>query len=79
MRKGSKSSVVTVLVRDSNQSSITPDSEKVSYIIDGGHLLHQVVWRRPATFKQVCEQYSNYIVTHYGSAKIVFDKRRGTL
>lgn len=73
MRKGSKSSMVTVLVRDSNQSSITPDSEKVSYIIDGGHLLHRVVWRRPATFKQICEQYTNYIITHYGSATVVFD------
>ncbi|KAG8185827.1 hypothetical protein JTE90_024804 [Oedothorax gibbosus] len=34
MRKGSKSSMVTVLFPDSNETSIIPNSEKVSYIID---------------------------------------------
>ncbi|KAG8172734.1 hypothetical protein JTE90_022884 [Oedothorax gibbosus] len=73
MRKGSKSSMVTVLFPDSNETSIIKNSEKVSYIIDGGHLLHRVVWRRPATFKQICEQYSNYVTSHYGPATVVFD------
>ncbi|KAG8181016.1 hypothetical protein JTE90_024764 [Oedothorax gibbosus] len=65
--------MVTVLFPDSNETSINPNSEKVSYIIDGGHLLHRVVWRRPATFKQICEQYTNYIISHYGPATAIFD------
>lgn len=73
IRKGSKSSMVTVLVPKSNESSINTDSDKVSYIIDGGHLLHRVVWRRPATFRQICEQYADYIIVHYGPATVVFD------
>lgn len=73
MRKGKKSSMVTVLVSDSKESSNIDDPVKVSYIIDGGHLLHRVVWQQPATFKQICEQYSDYVCTHYGKATVVFD------
>lgn len=65
--------MVTILVPDSNKSSITPHSEKVSYILDGAHLLHHVVWRRPVTFRQICEQYTDYIITLYGQATVVFD------
>lgn len=73
MRKGSKSSMVSVLEPEANESSITSDSEEVPYIIDGGHLLHRVVWRRPATYRQICEQYTSYIITHYGQGTVVFD------
>lgn len=71
--KGIKSSMVKVLVPDSNELSIPPESDKVSYIIDGGHLLHRMVWQRPATFRQICEQYTDYIIVHYGQATVVFD------
>jgi len=73
MRKGSKSSMVKVLVPETNEASITSNSEEESYFIDGGHLLHRMVWRRPATYRQICEQYTGYVLTHYGQATIVFD------
>src|SRR5277367_409196 len=44
------------------------------YVVDGGHLLHQVVWPKPATYGQVCSAYVSFVVTHYGSGTtVVFD------
>ncbi|KAB0797138.1 hypothetical protein PPYR_08132 [Photinus pyralis] len=51
-----------------NPNSIT------HYVIDGGHLLHKVVWQNPAIFSDVFSQYYNYIKYHYGqSVTVVFD------
>lgn len=73
MRKGTKSSMVSVLVPRASESPITSDPGHVSYVIDGGNLLHSVVWQRPATFKQICQQYTSYVIAHFGKATIVFD------
>ena len=58
LRKGNKSSIVTVLDGLAPSGS-HPPSEAV-YTIDGGHLLHRVVWQQPATYGQICEQYKQY-------------------
>lgn len=51
-----------------NPASIT------HYVIDGGHLLHKVVWQSPAIFSDLFSQYHNYIKYHYGqSVTVVFD------
>ena len=71
LRKGNKSSIVTVLdglAPSGNQ----PPSEAV-YTIDGGHLLHRVVWQQPATYGQICEQYKQYMKKRYGCVRVVFD------
>ena len=53
-------------------SGCQPPSEAV-YTIDGGHLLHRVVWQQPATYGQNCEQYKQYTTKRYGCARVVFD------
>lgn len=44
------------------------------YVIDGGHLIHKVVWQSPAIFSEIFSQYYNYIKYHYGqNVTVVFD------
>ena len=71
LRKGNKSSIVTVL-DDLAPSDSQPPYAAV-YTIDGGHLLHRVVWQHPATYGQICEQYKQYTTKRYGCARVVFD------
>ncbi|GBM82583.1 hypothetical protein AVEN_208186-1 [Araneus ventricosus] len=73
MRKGRKSSLTTVLVSEAHEPSDISDTGIVSYVIDGGHLLHRVVWQNPATFKHICREYTDYVITNYGQATAVFD------
>ena len=70
LRKGNKSSIVTVL-DDLAPSGNQPPSTAV-YTIDGGYLLHRVVWQHPATYGQICEQYKQYTTKRYGCARVVF-------
>ena len=44
------------------------------FVIDGGYLLHAVVWPKRSTYQAVCEAYTNYIIKHYHKgATVVFD------
>ena len=71
LRKGNSSFIVTVLDGLAPSGS-HPPSEAV-YTIDGGHLLHRVVWQQPATYGQICEQYKQYTTKRYGYARVMFD------
>ena len=71
LRKGNKSSIVTVLDGLAPNGS-HPPSDAV-YTIDGGRLLHRVVWQQPATYVHICEQYKQYTTKRYGYARVVFD------
>ncbi|KAJ8672055.1 hypothetical protein QAD02_003314 [Eretmocerus hayati] len=43
-------------------------------VIDGGWLLHQVVWPHSKTYAEIMEIYLRYILKHFGSnAVVVFD------
>ena len=49
-----------------------PDNARFG--IDGGHLLHAVVWPRSATYDEICEMYSRYVAKHYHTnATVIFD------
>lgn len=51
-----------------------PYFENKSFVIDGGYILHKVIWPRGATFSAACDQYVKYIKTNYGQCSIiVFD------
>ena len=39
------------------------------YVIDGGFLLHCVVWPRNQTFGSLCDIYCKYIGKHYGNVE----------
>ncbi|GBL96959.1 hypothetical protein AVEN_182535-1 [Araneus ventricosus] len=69
MRKGTKSALYKAFkpcTRDFN-------AESGVYIIDGGYLLHRVIWKRE-TFSSVCDNYATYVRTKYKStALVIFD------
>ena len=41
------------------------------FVIDGGHLLHVVVWPTDATYQDVCDAYATYALRHYNNDYIV--------
>ncbi|GBN80458.1 hypothetical protein AVEN_245507-1 [Araneus ventricosus] len=50
------------------------NSESSVYIIDGGYLLHRVIWNRGSTFSSVCDNYVTDVRTKYKStALVIFD------
>ncbi|XP_071574804.1 uncharacterized protein [Temnothorax nylanderi] len=52
----------------------TVTSEDVCYVIDGGFLLHKVVWRKGEIFSFISDTYVKYVQKYYGkNAVIVFD------
>ncbi|GBO44881.1 hypothetical protein AVEN_146851-1 [Araneus ventricosus] len=63
MREGTKSSLYT---------SFSPISEDVKpegsqyVVVDGGHLLHEIVWRQQATFGAIADRYVQYLNNKYG-------------
>lgn len=69
MRKGTKSSLYKSLKPLNNKE--LPD--KVQYVIDGGFLLHRVVWPTNALFSSICDKYIQYLNSKYPKAVVVFD------
>ena len=50
------------------------DENNVTYIIDGGFLLHRVVWSKDDTFSVVLDKYVKYLQRHHGpKTVVVFD------
>jgi len=44
------------------------------FVVDGGCLLHRVVWAQTGTYHDIIKQYLSYVQKHYGFAcTIVFD------
>ena len=58
-----------------NKDVVVPKT--VQYVVDGGALVHRVPWTHQATFADILEAYSSYVVKKYGNAVIVFDGYRG--
>lgn len=49
-------------------------SDNIVYIIDGGFLLHKVVWYQNGSIKEISEQYITYIEKHFSKdSYVVFD------
>ncbi|GBN74495.1 hypothetical protein AVEN_221197-1, partial [Araneus ventricosus] len=71
MRKETKSSLYTLF------SPITEDvkPEGSQYVVvDGGHLLHKIVWRQQATFGAIADRYVQYLNNKYGQdIAVIFD------
>ncbi|GBN93925.1 hypothetical protein AVEN_97861-1 [Araneus ventricosus] len=71
MCKGTKSSFYTSF------SPITEDvkPEGSQYVVvDGGHLLHKIVWRQQTTFGAIADRYVQYLNNKYGQdIAVIFD------
>lgn len=42
------------------------------FVLDGGALLHRVVWRLNTSYRQVMQQYQSYVRTKYDACTIIF-------
>ena len=75
MRKGCKSSLAEALIAESKSAAgPIPEPRSPKYVIDGGFLLHKVVFPRPATFAAIARVYADYVLQHWGEgATVVFD------
>ena len=51
--------------------------DQLPSVIDGGALLHRVIWLKDAPFEQVCQIYIRYVRQHYKFGVIVFDGYQG--
>ncbi|GBO03476.1 hypothetical protein AVEN_18522-1 [Araneus ventricosus] len=71
MRKGTKSSLFSAF----SPTKIDAVQGKNNFVVvDGGHLLHKVVWQRNMNFEDIAKSYLTYLQTHYGSnVAVVFD------
>jgi hypothetical protein len=70
MRKCVKSS----LYKAFKQCSDDINFGNAMYVIDGGYLLHRVVWNRCKSFSSICNNYVAFVRSNYTSnAIIVFD------
>ena len=47
------------------------------YVVDGGALIHRVIWPHGVTYDAVCAMYVQYVQGRYGNATIVFDGYQG--
>ena len=78
MRKSAKSALGNVVKTMVTCQKAIPDAS--IFVLDGGHLLHSVVWPKPATYQEVCETYKSYILSRYNSGvTVVFDGYAGPI
>ncbi|KAG5886900.1 hypothetical protein JTB14_003801 [Gonioctena quinquepunctata] len=71
MRKGTKSLLYNAF--EPLTGNFQP-GDRHHHIIDGGFLLHKVVWGRVETFDLICKKYVAYVQQHFGeTVTIVFD------
>ena len=70
MRKPNKAQLKSFLIDNK-----VPDCQpKGTFIIDGGALLHKVVWVRGETYLETVNHYVKFVRVRYGwDASIVFD------
>lgn len=69
MRKGTKSSILNLF-----QETRAKVPNNLKNVVDGGYLLHVVVWPKPATYETILNLYCDYVVKHFGkNCIVVFD------
>jgi len=73
LRKPQKTVLAEAIWSRLSEAARAEPSGAVKYVLDGGALVHRVVWPQETTFKEVCEMYSSYVLRKYGRATIVFD------
>jgi len=47
------------------------DLDNASYIVDGGFLLHRVIWQAKETFFPILKKYVDYVKDYYNKGKII--------
>ncbi|KAG5872325.1 hypothetical protein JTB14_037573 [Gonioctena quinquepunctata] len=71
MRKGTKSSFYATFTPVDNENT---QGKSKFVVVDGGHLLHKVVWPKTFSFETVAAKYVQYLDARYGrNVAVVFD------
>ena len=52
--------------------------EGAQFVLDGGSLLHRIIWNRGSTFESILNAYTNYVNRKYGKPVVVFDGYQGS-
>ena len=60
------------IARPSNHEGVP---SVTTYVIDGGWLLPQIPWSKGSKFKDICDDYLNFVIIHYSKqCTVVFDR-----
>ncbi|KAK7105530.1 hypothetical protein V1264_016896 [Littorina saxatilis] len=71
-RQGTKAALATYIWTSTKQvNGVIPDD--VTYVIDGGLLLHLLPWCRGSTYNQLTQSYADFLIRHFGKGTVVFD------
>ncbi len=70
MRKTAKAALNRILDVDSHLV-VSPTQEQIPVVIDGGHLLHAVVWSTPCTYADIIQGYVCYLQRHYPNRLVI--------
>jgi hypothetical protein len=68
MRKPDKPAILRHVLKDMTQPDTPSD---LSFVVDGGALLHRVLWVKRTRFAHVLRQYSAYVKSKYGRCPVV--------
>ncbi|KAL9978959.1 hypothetical protein ACROYT_G016544 [Oculina patagonica] len=55
------------------QGSQTESPSTAHYVLDGGALIHRVIWPPGLMYDAICDMYIRYVERRYGKASVVFD------
>ena len=77
LREADKPQLANALWKCIRTCHITPPN-CADHVLDGGSLLHKVVWKKRMTYKEICKRNIDYVKKHYGqNCSVVFDRYSG--
>ncbi len=50
-----------------------PSEDNCVYVIDGGSLIHRILWQKGSTYDTIYQNYMNYVNRRYRNPITVFD------
>lgn len=74
LRKGTKSSIMKIFEKWTVSNEAFENLPQKIYVVDGGYLLHSVVWPDKGTYSSIIEKYVETVIKRYGKdCHVVFD------
>ncbi len=76
-RKADKPQLAHAIVDHSSKVSKEAVTDSVPntdhYVLDGGSLLHRLLWKTGDSYGAIAQSYADFTIRHYGLATVVFD------
>lgn len=71
---GMKKNVKSELYKEFTSIKELPPSDLIMHVVDGGFLLHKVVWKKGDTIQEILKKYINYVLDNFKrNSWIIFD------